>query len=82
MPIAPFSGDTLNPKNIHLFFLSQPTHNADHDALEIARKPNECFLLSYRVCYLHAPAGIARAKLAAQVERCLKVVVAARNLRT
>lgn len=69
-------------KTVHLYILSKPADEANMDALEAARTGNEAFELTSNAFYLHAPDGIGRSKLAANVERHLGVPATARNLRS
>ncbi|MEM7445488.1 MAG: DUF1697 domain-containing protein [Pseudomonadota bacterium] len=78
----PFSEAEDVPKTLHLFFLTEPAAQPDLDALDTARTPSERFRIIDKVFYLHAPDGIGRSKLAAQVERYLGVDATARNWRT
>ncbi len=78
----PFPGAVSEPKTLHLFFLAGPAGGADTAALERARAPSERYRLTDAVFYLHAPDGIGRSKLAANVERLLGVATTARNWRT
>jgi uncharacterized protein (DUF1697 family) len=50
--------------------------------LEETRAPNERFVLQGKAFYLHAPDGIGRSKLAANVEKLLGVSATSRNWRT
>jgi uncharacterized protein (DUF1697 family) len=68
-------------KKIHLWF-SGDTPNPDFDRIERLRADSEEFHLAGNVCYLHAPEGIGRSRLAAKLEACLGVPVTARNLNT
>ncbi len=69
-------------KFIHFFFLAEPAIHADLEALTSISKPSEAFTLTKTVAYLHAPEGIGRSKLAANMEKKLDVPITARNLRT
>ncbi|PHR62342.1 MAG: hypothetical protein COA47_04555 [Robiginitomaculum sp.] len=69
-------------KFVHFFFLAEPATHADLDALNAISKPSEAFTLTDTVVYLHAPEGIGRSKLAANMEKKLGVPTTARNLRT
>ena len=69
-------------KTVHLYILSKPADEANMDALETARAGNEAFELTSNALYLHAPDGIGRSKLAANIERHLGVPATARNLRS
>ena len=70
------------PKSLHFFFLAEPAANPDLDKLRTAQADSERFELTDAVFYLHAPDGIGRSKLAANVERYLGVDTTARNWRT
>lgn len=78
----PYPEDLNDPKSVHLFFLTEPATNGDIASLHNMKKPTEHFELTDQVFYLHAPEGIGRSKLAAQVEKKLGVSVTARNLRS
>lgn len=78
----PFPEAELEPKTLHLYFLGSEPENADLKALESIRREKERFKLEGKVFYLHAPLGIGRSKLAAQVEKSLGVAVTSRNWRT
>lgn len=69
-------------KTVHVYILSRPADQANMDALDSARSGNEAFQLSPNALYLHAPDGIGRSKLAANIERHLGVPATARNLRS
>ena len=51
-------------------------------ALDAAKTTTESYVVTERVCYLHAPDGVGRSKLAGTVEKHLGVKVTARNYRT
>jgi len=78
----PYPEGLDDPKTVHFSFLAEPASNADLPALEALRAESERFHLTGEVFYLHAPDGIGRSKLAAQVERHLGVAATARNLRS
>ena len=78
----PFPQATSDPKTLHCFFLAAAAAAADHEAIETAKRPSERYVLTSQVFYLHAPQGVARSKLAANVERYLGVATTARNFRT
>jgi len=78
----PFPEAAGEPKSLHLNFLAATPESPDLDALERLRKPNERFRLVDSVFYLHAPDGIGRSKLAANLERHLRVAATSRNWRT
>ena len=71
-----------DPKSLHFFFLDRPATDADMEKIAATCAATEEFQLTERVFYLHAPDGIGRSKLAANVERHLGVVTTARNYRT
>ena len=78
----PFPKAQSDPKTLHFFFLAESTSDSNMDAIESARKATESFKLTDCVFYLHAPEGIGRSKLAANVEKHLGVTTTARNFRT
>jgi uncharacterized protein (DUF1697 family) len=78
----PFLNAELEPKSLHLFFLSQAVQSVDLNDLFLLKKPSESFELVDQVFYLHAPEGIGRSKLAAKVEKYLGVPTTARNWNT
>ncbi|MCP5022555.1 MAG: DUF1697 domain-containing protein [bacterium] len=69
-------------KAVHFSFLSTRPRQADLAALAAVATASESFELLGMVFYLHAPDGVGRSKLAANVERCLGVPATARNLNT
>ena len=78
----PFPQGEADPKSLHLYFLSEPPKNRDLDGLTQLKKKSESFAIIGSTFYLHAPDGIGRSKLAAQVERHVGVDATARNWRT
>lgn len=78
----PFSEAESEPKTLHLYFLAAPPERPDLDALEGMKDDRERFVLGDGVFYLHAPDGLGRSKLAANVEKLLGVPATARNWRT
>lgn len=78
----PFRDAEADPKSLHLFFLGAKPEAKARAALDDIKAESEQFLLTDRVLYLHAPAGIARSKLAVKAEKILGVDVTARNWRT
>jgi uncharacterized protein (DUF1697 family) len=78
----PFPEGESEPKTLHLGFLASAPERPDLKALESLRKESERFALKDRVFYLHAPEGVGRSKLAANIERLLGVPVTSRNWRT
>jgi uncharacterized protein (DUF1697 family) len=65
-----------------VYFLAASPERPDLDGLEGIKSDRERFFLGDGVFYLHAPDGIGRSKLAANVERLLGVPATARNWRT
>lgn len=78
----PFPAAQDEPKALHLFFLDAQPKHPDLQRLEEARAGREDFRLIGSVFYLYAPDGIARSRLAGQVDKALGVPVTARNWRT
>jgi len=78
----PFPAGEDDPKTLHLYFLSEDANSVNRDALNSLKIETEQFQLTDRVFYLHAPDGIGRSKLAANVEKHLGVPATARNWRT
>jgi len=78
----PFPAGESQPKSLHFFFLTADVGTVDWDAFDALKKDTEQFKLVDRVFYLHAPDGIGRSKLAANIEKLLEVPGTARNWRT
>jgi uncharacterized protein (DUF1697 family) len=78
----PFPSAVGEPKSLHFFFLQQPAAAPNIEALKNVKLPSESYVITDRVFCLHAPDGVGRSKLAANVERHLGVVATARNYRT
>jgi uncharacterized protein (DUF1697 family) len=78
----PFPEAATDPQALHAGFLASAPHQPDLRALESLKSASERFRLVDRVFYLHAPDGIGRSKLAANVERLLGVPMTDRNWRT
>jgi uncharacterized protein (DUF1697 family) len=78
----PFPEAESQPKTLHLFFLASPPPDPDLAGLQTIKAASERYKLIDTVFYLHAPEGIGRSKLAAQVEKRLGVTTTARNWRT
>jgi uncharacterized protein (DUF1697 family) len=78
----PFPEAEAAPQRLHLFFLGAVPDEPDVEKLESVKSPSERFALTDHAFYLHAPDGIGRSKLAANVERILGVPATARNWRT
>lgn len=77
--LNPFQAAENNPKSLHLFFLALRSVNPDIKLLKFIKTKTERFKLINMVFYLHAPDGIGRSKLAANVEKALRVSVTGRN---
>lgn len=78
----PFPAGENEPKSLHLFFLKTRPAKPDMERLALLQSAKERFKLVGAVFYLHAPEGIGRSKLAANVEKALGVAVTARNWRS
>lgn len=78
----PFPEGAAEPKSLHLFFLDSKPAKSTLKSLDALKSATERFELLGNWFYLHAPDGIGRSKLAASVERHLKVPVTSRNWRT
>ena len=78
----PFPEAESVPKTLHLYFLALMPENPDLDALKSIKGERERYVLKDGVFYLHAPDGIGKSKLAANVEKMLGVPATARNWRT
>lgn len=78
----PFPEADLDPKSLHLFFLSDRPRKPDLEAMDGIKANSESYVLEGRLLYLHTPAGFAGSKLAQRAERLLGVSATARNWRT
>ncbi len=78
----PFPEAAAEPKSLHVFFLDSKPGMAALESLESYKSDSERYELRGSVFYLHAPDGIGRSKLAANVERKLGVPATGRNWRT
>jgi len=78
----PFPEAATDPKALHVGFLASEPGKPNLKALESLKSESERFQLIDKVFYLHAPEGIGRSKLAANVERLLGVPMTDRNWRT
>ena len=78
----PFPEGESDPKSLHLFFLKSAPSNPDIKKLESLQSAGERFKLIGTVFYFHAPEGIGRSKLAANVEKALGVAGTGRNWRS
>jgi len=78
----PFPEAAAEPKSLHVFFLDSKPAKAKLTSLASFQSDSERFELRGSVFYLHAPDGIGRSKLAANVERHLAARATSRNWRT
>jgi uncharacterized protein (DUF1697 family) len=78
----PFPEAETDPASLHLGFLAAAPRDPDRQKLDSLRRESERFCLIDDVFYLHAPEGVGRSKLAANVERVLGVPLTDRNWRT
>ncbi len=68
-------------KHVHFYFCSS-SPKPDLEKFEKYQSSTEQYLLDKKVCYLYAPDGIGRSKLAANLESCLGTPATGRNLNT
>ena len=80
--LNPYQDSVSDPKSLHLYFLNARPVNPDFELLESMTSKGERFRLIGPVFYLHAPDGVGRSKLAANIEKGLGVPATARNWRT
>lgn len=78
----PFPEAVVDPKSLHLFFLSKAPKTPGLDALARVQSATERFALAGSTFYLHTPDGFGISKLAKQAEKALGVAATARNWRT
>ena len=78
----PFPEAEEDPGSLHLVFLLAPPEHPDLKKLDSLKAESERFHLRDRVFYLHAPEGVGRSRLAANIEKLLGVPATARNWRT
>lgn len=78
----PFPEAQADHKTLHFYFLESAPAAPDLATLEAVQIDTERFALIDTMFYLHAPDGIGRSKLAANVEKALGVATTARNWRT
>ena len=67
---------------LHINFLAEEATSADIEKIENLKTATEKYRLTNKAFYLHAPDGIGRSKLAANVEKSLGVSITARNMRS
>ena len=75
-PYAKYQG-----KCVHFYFCKKPIELNVEKVSKIISE-SETYHLDDNVFYLHAPDGIGRSKLAANIESCLQQVATGRNLNT
>lgn len=75
----PFS--SKESKFIYFFFCSEKP-KVNQEKLQKLKAESEKYQITGKVFYLHAPDGIGRSKLAANIESCLGVSATGRNLNT
>jgi uncharacterized protein (DUF1697 family) len=78
----PFFDNGVEPKCLHIGFLSEQALESSNSCLENLRAGKEEFALTDAAFYLCAPDGIGRSKLASGAEKCLGGTVTSRNFRT
>ena len=78
----PYAAQAAEPKHVHTLFLAGPANDADLKRMHERKSSTEEFTLTDAAVYLHAPDGIARSKLANEMERHLGVSATGRNQRT
>jgi len=78
----PFPEATAAPATLHLGFCTAVPTQPDLPALARLATARERYALIGSVCYLHAPDGIGRSRLAAQADTVLGVPMTSRNWRT
>jgi uncharacterized protein (DUF1697 family) len=80
--LNPFPEAETKPETLHAIFLFAVPSKPDLDGLETIKIKSERFAIIEQVFYLHAPEGVGRSKLAANVEKLLGVGTTGRNWRT
>ena len=78
----PFPKAVSDPKSLHLYFLAAKPKPTDVESLKELSTKTERIAVKDRVLYLHTPDGFGKSKLAAAIERRLKVDATARNWHT
>ncbi len=74
--------DFAEGKFCHFYFCKDTPTNINTEKLLALKAHSEEYTVKDKVFYLYTPDGMARSKLAANIERCLSVVTTARNLNT
>lgn len=78
----PYAAKAAEPKHVHTLFLADPADDADLQRMHERKSKTEEFTLTKKALYFHAPDGIARSKLANEMDRHLGVSATGRNQRT
>lgn len=84
----PYAKATSDPKTLHLFVMEGKPAAAQMNALDeklaglTGKQAEDEYALKGGALYLHVPNGLGRSKLAAMLERTLKVEMTGRNWRT
>ncbi len=78
----PYPEGEADGKTLHFNFLECKPPALDIQRMEALRSETERFQLKGDVLYLHAPEGIGRSKLVANMERLLGVAMTGRNWNT
>ena len=75
----PYAAKAAESKHVHTSFLAGRADDADLKRMHECKSSTEEFTLTDAAVYLHAPDGIARSKLANEMERHLGVSATGRN---
>lgn len=78
----PYAAKAAEPTHVHTLFLAGTAKDSDLQRMRERKSSTEEFTLTDAAVYLHAPDGIARSKLANEMERHLGVSATGRNQRT
>lgn len=79
---CPFPHALAEPKSLHAILLDAAPSEAARQALQARATAGEQLVYAPGVLYLHTPGGFGRSEVAAQLDRCLKVPLTARNWST
>lgn len=78
----PYPEAEQEPKTLHLYFLEDAAAEGSATALKSICSDSERYELRDRLIYLHAPDGIGKSKLVANIERTVGTSATGRNWRT
>lgn len=78
----PFQVDPSEGNKVHFLFAFEGDVSIDLEAVEKIRLPSEDLHFCGAVVYLHAPEGVGRSRLFAQLPKLIGQGVSARNLKT